>query len=69
MEEEEEMGQSNSKRSSSLSKPYSGPECAATRRTLLGVRVEKIDVRIENKPTLVNEKSKSVLKYKTPYFK
>ena len=39
------------------------------RKTLLGIKIEKLDVRIENKPTVVDERSKSVLKYRTPHFK
>jgi hypothetical protein len=40
-----------------------------TRRTLRGIEILDISVEIENKSTVVDEKSKSVLKYKTPHFK
>jgi hypothetical protein len=40
-----------------------------TQRILRDIRVEKCEVTIENKPTIIDEKSRSVLKYKTPHFK
>ncbi len=35
----------------------------------LNIHVEKIFATIDNKPTEIEEKSNSVLKYKTPYFR
>lgn len=33
------------------------------------IKIDKLDVRIENKPTQIDERSSSVLKYRTPHFK
>ncbi len=33
------------------------------------IKIEKIDVSIEKKPVLIDERSPSVLKYKTPHFR
>lgn len=37
--------------------------------TVMGIKIEKIKVKIENKATQIDERSPSVLKYKTPHFK
>ncbi len=35
----------------------------------MNIQIEKVHAYIENKPTKIEEKSSSVLKYKTPYFR
>lgn len=37
--------------------------------TQIDIQIEQIQAIIENKPTQIEEKSHSVLKYKTPHFR
>ncbi|CAF1035703.1 unnamed protein product [Brachionus calyciflorus] len=36
---------------------------------IAGIKIDKLDVRIENKATQIDERSSSVLKYRTPHFR
>lgn len=54
------MGNLNNKNRNSISS-YSN--------LITRIKIDKLDVRIENKPTQIDERSSSVLKYRTPHFK
>lgn len=54
------------------SKSTSDPKanCLLTNENIvMGIKIEKIYAKIENKATQVDERSSSVLKYRTPHFK
>jgi hypothetical protein len=58
------MGQFNTK----LNKSYSQPT-EVKNIFNFDIKVEKIDVSIDKKPIQIDEKSKGILKYKTPHFR
>ncbi|CAF2087294.1 unnamed protein product [Rotaria magnacalcarata] len=39
------------------------------RKPILPIRIQELDAKIENRPTIVDEKSPAVLKYRTPHFR
>ncbi len=38
-------------------------------QTILPIRILEFDAKIENRPTIIDEKSSAVLKYRTPHFR
>jgi hypothetical protein len=38
-------------------------------QTVLPIRILEFDAKIENRPTIIDEKSSAVLKYRTPHFR
>ena len=40
-----------------------------TAASILPIRIVELEAKIENRPTIVDEKSPAVLKYRTPHFR
>jgi hypothetical protein len=38
-------------------------------KPMLPIRIQELEAKIENRPTIVDEKSPAVLKYRTPHFR
>jgi hypothetical protein len=38
-------------------------------KPILPIRIQELEAKIENRPTIVDEKSPAVLKYRTPHFR
>ncbi len=38
-------------------------------KPMLPIRIQELEAKIENRPTIVDEKSSAVLKYRTPHFR
>jgi hypothetical protein len=38
-------------------------------KPILPIRIQELDAKIENRPTIIDEKSPAVLKYRTPHFR
>ena len=38
-------------------------------QSILPIRILEFDAKIENRPTVIDEKSSTVLKYRTPHFR
>ena len=45
------------------------PLPAANVKPILPIRIQELDAKIENRPTIIDEKSPAVLKYRTPHFR
>ena len=61
------MGQFYSKNSSDLKD--NNNYVLNNEKIITGIKIEKVDAKIEKKPTQIDERSSSVLKYRTPHFK
>lgn len=59
------MGQFYSKNSNDQKENY----LLNKENIIMGIKLEKVEAKIENKPTVIDERSASVLKYRTPHFK
>jgi len=40
-----------------------------TSKPILPIRIQELEAKIENRPTIIDEKSPAVLKYRTPHFR
>lgn len=38
-------------------------------KPMLPIRIQELEAKIENRPTIIDEKSPAVLKYRTPHFR
>lgn len=38
-------------------------------KPILPIRIQELEAKIENRPTIIDEKSLAVLKYRTPHFR
>jgi len=38
-------------------------------KPILPIRIQELEAKIENRPTIIDEKSPAVLKYRTPHFR
>lgn len=38
-------------------------------QSILPIRILELEAKIENRPTIIDEKSSAVLKYRTPHFR
>lgn len=45
------------------------PSQSNTTKPILPIRIQDLDAKIENRPTIIDEKSPAVLKYRTPHFR
>ncbi|CAF1047669.1 unnamed protein product [Adineta steineri] len=45
------------------------PSQPDTSKTILPIRIQDLEAKIENRPTIIDEKSSAVLKYRTPHFR
>lgn len=41
----------------------------STTKPMLPIRIQELEAKIENRPTIIDEKSPAVLKYRTPHFR
>ena len=54
--------------SSSQQTPHPLSQCHLSKPNL-PIRILELDAKIENRPTIIDEKSPAVLKYRTPHFR
>ena len=40
-----------------------------TTKSILPIRIQELEAKIENRPTIIDERSPAVLKYRTPHFR
>jgi hypothetical protein len=45
------------------------PSQTNSSKPMLPIRIQELEAKIENRPTIVDEKSPAVLKYRTPHFR
>lgn len=38
-------------------------------KSILPIRIQELEAKIESRPTIIDEKSSAVLKYRTPHFR
>jgi hypothetical protein len=56
-------------------KPQSQPQIqyhpseSNSTKPILPIRIQDLEAKIENRPTIIDEKSPAVLKYRTPHFR
>ncbi len=45
------------------------PTQSNSTKPILPIRIQELEAKIENRPTIIDEKSPAVLKYRTPHFR
>jgi len=45
------------------------PSQSNSTKPILPIRIQELEAKIENRPTIIDEKSPAVLKYRTPHFR
>ena len=49
--------------------PMQSAAPTSTAKPMLPIRIQELEAKIENRPTIIDEKSPAVLKYRTPHFR